>query len=687
MKAPEILAPAGSMESLCAAIRSGADAVYLGAKDFSARKSAENFSSEELKAAIDYCHLHGKKAYLALNTLIHDSEMEKALGLAAEAWNMGIDALIIQDLGLAKCLQEYYPEITLHASTQMSIHTPEGAKFLWERGFKRVVLARELSLKEIKEIRECCPVELEVFIHGALCMSVSGQCYFSAILGGRSGNRGMCAQPCRLPFSFEGNDHALSLKDNSLIEHLNSLSEQGVASLKIEGRMKRPEYVATATRAAKEKLTLGVVSEDTNRKLKAVFSRTGFTDGYLTGKITKDMFGSRRKEDVISADNALLCEIRQSYKDEYRHIPIEMNFSAREGEVSKLMVTDGTFTVEEKGEIPAQKAINVPLSEEKCVSQLMKCGGTPYTIDTASIKTEIQSGISLPISDINNLRRKALAALSEKRTEIKREKLQKITLEEITPHIPNPLEKRVRIKNLHQTDNLSENDIIFVPLFSEDEMLRSLLSKGLSVGIELPRGMFGIENKIKKRLNEVKALGINHGLTGNLGGIPLLKEAGFTLHGGFSLNLANTYALKWAEQESFESVELSFELTDKEINALGGNISRGIVSGGYLPLMLCRCCPGKLRDGGCSSCNKTGVLQDRLSKSFIFSCEGNCTEILNSVPLFLDDRIKNFSTIDFHIHRFSVENSVEKVENRGSFSSRHQNSTDFTRGLYFRGVK
>jgi putative protease len=342
---------------------------------------------------------------------------------------------------------------------------------------------------------------------------------------------------------------------------------------------------------------------------------------------------------------------------------------------------------EAEGEALCETARNVPLSKEKCTAQLMKCGGTPYTADEESIEIIIDEGISLPLSDINNLRRKALSLLSEKRTDTQREKLEKVSLPKTEPHVPRALEKRARIKNLSQLENHNENALVFMPIFSKDEDFKNLLGKGVNLGIELPRGMFGREEKIRQRLHEIKALGITTCLTHNLGGINLIKDEGFTMHGGFSLNICNSYALLWAEEEGFESVELSFELTDKEINSLGGKIPRGIVSGGYLPLMLCRTCPGKLRDGGCSSCNKTGVLQDRLSKDFIFSCEGNSSEILNCVPLKLYDRIKNFSTIDFHIHRFSVENSVEKVENSNTFSSKHQNSTDFTRGLYFRGVK
>ena len=300
----EILAPAGGMDSVIAAVRSGADAVYVGAKAFSARASAHNFDENELRECVRYCHQRGVKVHLALNTLIFDDEMADALELVKTAAKADIDALIIQDLGLVSLVKRTVPDLPLHASTQLSVHTPYGAKALYEMGFERVVLSRELSLAEIREIREFCPeVELEVFVHGALCMCVSGQCYFSAMLGGRSANRGMCAQPCRLPMRYGDNDHALSLKDNGSLNYLRELQEMGIASAKIEGRMKRPEYVAAATIAAREARDLGFITEPTAEKLRSVFSRTGFTDGYLRGEIGEKMFGFRQKSDVVSADS------------------------------------------------------------------------------------------------------------------------------------------------------------------------------------------------------------------------------------------------------------------------------------------------------------------------------------------------------------------------------------------------
>ena len=688
MRKIEILAPAGGADSITAAIRSGADAVYLGATDFSARSSAKNFTREELCEAIDYCHLHGRKAYLTLNTLITDTEMQSALDLATYAYNKGIDALIIQDVGLARLLKNHLPKLCLHGSTQMSIHTPSGAKLLWEAGFKRVVLSRELSLKEIREIAESCPIELEVFVHGALCMSVSGQCYFSAVLGERSGNRGMCAQPCRLPFSLKGgSDYSLSLKDNSLINHLPQLQELGIASAKIEGRMKRPEYVSAATKAAKEMRDFGFVSPNTREELEAVFSRTGFTDGYLTGKRNKDMFGYRRKEDVIQADNALLSRIRQGYKDEISDVPVKMHFEARLSKTPHLCVTDGNFTVTTEGSMCAEEALTVPLTEEKITALLSKCGGTPYLPDAIDI--QIDQNISLPAKAINEMRRCALGKLSSLRTERYRNN------EAVPEYIKKPahtasskkVADRARFTHTDIPDTYKNFEIIFVPLFSSPDKLTSLLKRGFSVGVEIPRGMFGKEEKIRTALLSLKDLGISHVLAGNPGAVYMAKELGFYVHGDFGLNLTNTSALLWAEEAGLEDAVVSFELTHGQINSLGGNSPRGIISKGYLPLMLTRACPGYTKDNSCKNCNKKQFLQDRLGKKFIFTCDGICTEILNSVPLQLDKTLKDFSSLDFNVFRFSVENSVEKVENDSHFSSIHQNSKDFTRGLYYRGVK
>lgn len=407
----EILAPAGGYDSVIAAVRSGADAVYMGEKLFSARSSAKNFDEQELKNAVEYCHIHGVKAYVTLNTIVFDDELEKLKRAVLIAANADADALIVQNMGVARLAKTLVPDMPLHASTQMSVHTASGVKALYEMGFKRVVLSREMSREEIAHAAKI-PVELEVFVHGALCMSVSGQCYFSAMLGSRSGNRGACAQPCRLPFSVGGQKggYALSLKDNSLISHIQDLQSIGVASAKIEGRMKRPEYVAAAVRACREQRDEGCVSEDTQTLLRRVFARTGFTDGYYTSKVGKNMFGTRTKDDVTSADEKLFSNIRSGYKDEVQNVNISGIFTARLGESPTLCVTDGEHTAVKTLDIICEKAQNAPLSAEKCEKQLAKTGTTAYRFEKIDII--IDDGIMIPLSALNLLRRQALDELT-----------------------------------------------------------------------------------------------------------------------------------------------------------------------------------------------------------------------------------------------------------------------------------
>lgn len=298
MKKIEILAPAGSFDSVIAAVRSGADAVYLGEKAFSARSSAKNFDDEELKKATAYCHIHGVKVYVTINTIVFDDELEKLKKAIISAAEADVDALIVQNMGVARLAHRLVPDLALHASTQMSIHTASGVKALYEMGFKRVVLAREMSKKEIEK---CCeiPVELEVFVHGALCMCVSGQCYLSAMIGARSGNRGSCAQPCRLPFSVNNQKggHALSLKDNSIVNYLGELQNMGVASAKIEGRMKRPEYVTAAVRACVEQRDFGFISDKTQKMLR----------GFFTNRLYRRLLHRQNGKSYVRHKNKIGC--------------------------------------------------------------------------------------------------------------------------------------------------------------------------------------------------------------------------------------------------------------------------------------------------------------------------------------------------------------------------------------------
>ncbi|MCD8026564.1 MAG: U32 family peptidase [Clostridiales bacterium] len=687
MKKIEILAPAGGFESVTAAVRSGADAVYVGEKQFSARSAAQNFDFEELKAAAAYCHIHGVKLYVTINTLVFDDELEQLKNAVIAAAKADADALIVQNMGVARLARETVPELPLHASTQMSVHTVSGVRALYEEGFKRVVLAREMSREEIIKASEV-PVELEVFVHGALCMSVSGQCYFSAMLGSRSGNRGACAQTCRLPFSVgnQRDGYALSLKDNSLIGHIGELEKIGVASAKIEGRMKRPEYVAAAVRAYREQRDLGAVSEKTAGLLRGVFSRTGFTDGYYTSRLGGEMFGTRTKEDVVSASERLLSKIRRSYKDEIRNVAVNGVFTAKTGEKPVLEVTDGANRAVVTADAVCEKAINRPLGREKCREQLSKTGGTAYKFSSLSIKTD--DDISLPVSSLNAVRRDALKKLDEMRENIHNYDINDVKIK--IPQRKSPYEvgkTRARVTGTKLGTGFKACELVFVPLFADIGEIKRLKAENYNIGVEIPRGMFGRESQIEAQLKKVKEIGIDDVLCHNIGALYAAKRLGFVLHGGFGLNLVNTYDLLWAEDYGIKDVELSFELTFGRINSLGADIPRGIITYGYLPLMLCRNCPVKSTGIKCKTCKNLSKMQDRKSKRFYLKCDGACTEVLNCLPLFIAPEEFSKLRTNFKILRFSVENYVENVENIEEFIPISMLKDKFTRGLYVRGVK
>ena len=686
MERIEILAPAGGMESVVAAVRSGADAVYLGEKHFSARSSAHNFDEDELREAVRYCHIHGVKVYVTLNTIVFDDEFVQLADSIRMAAKADVDALIVQNMGVARLAREIAPDLPLHASTQMSIHTASGVRALCEMGFKRVVLAREMSAREIRECAEI-PVELEAFVHGALCMSVSGQCYFSAMLGSRSGNRGACAQTCRLPFAVgsQRNGHALSLKDNSLIARLGELEDMGVASAKIEGRMKRPEYVAAAVAACREQRDFGFITDETARLLRGVFSRTGFTDGYFDGKIGKEMFGTRTKGDVVSADEKLFSAIRARYKGEIQNIDINLHLTAQVGAPPVLTAGDGCNTVIVSGESACEEARSVALSEDKCRAQLQKTGGTAYRVRELTLA--LGENVSLPLSALNSLRRKTLAALDEKRATVHHYQIHDFTPEPPLPYRGDACRTRARTTGTKLGKGFQALEMSFVPLFADIREIERLHSEGYSIGVEIPRGMFGREQQIRAQLYRVKEIGVTDALCENIGALALAKEAGFVLHGGFGLNLVNTYDLLWAKEYGIKDVTLSFELTFERIKRLGGDIGRGIISYGHLPLMLCRACPNKSAGIDCKSCKNQSKMTDRKGKQFLLRCGGGAVEVLNCDVLYIAPEELSELPLTFHILRFSVENYVEKVERTADLTHFLMLKEHFTRGLYRRGVE
>lgn len=666
----EILAPAGSMESLVAGVRSGANAVYLGGKLFNARRNAGNFYDEELKQAVEYCHQRNVKVYLTLNILVNDGEFGELYSAVNYALEVGVDGFIVQDIGVIKFVREHFPQAKLHGSTQMSIMSPKGAEFAKELGLKRIVLPREMNKDEIEEMAKSTDLELEIFIHGALCMCVSGQCYLSSMIGSRSGNRGLCAQPCRLPFTpkEDKNEHALSLKDLSLVSHLKELEDiDGVISLKIEGRMKRPEYVASAVTAVK-KAVLGTYDQRDEFNLRSIFSRSGFTDGYFTGKLGKDMFGTRQKEDVLSAKE-VLGEIAQSYRNENPLLPIDMEFHCRKNQPCTLKATALGKTVTVTGET-AETAINKPMTEESVIQRLSKLGGTQFFAN--KITAEIDEGLILPVSKLNELRRKAVEEIT---------KLPEITV------ISKPftgLEKEfsgeksgvkyltASFKSADQIPDRHPFKHIFIPL---DSSLEDFVDN--RAGVVLPRGIFGIENEIKKQLEKLKKAGVTKALCGNYGTYQLAKEMGFQVWGDFGLNIFNSYSAK-----QIDNPVLSFELTLEQANNIDAQ-NTGIIAYGYLPLMLTRNCPIK-SSVGCYECE--GRITDRKGYDFPVICSKYpCVEILNSVPVYMLDRMDEIKT-DFAHFYFSTEsrNQVENIIEL--YKSGRKPDFKYTRGLYQRGA-
>lgn len=662
---PEILAPAGSMESLIAAVRCGANAVYLGTKGINARRGATNFTFEELKQAVEYCHARDVKIYLALNILISDSERELAYKTVEAGLSLGVDAFIIQDLGLAKIIHSHFPTARMHASTQCSVNSPEGFKALEKMGFVRAVLPREMSLDEIKEIRQATNMELEMFVHGALCMCVSGQCYLSAMLGGRSGNRGLCAQPCRLGFSADASRSCdLSLKDLSLIGNINEIAQAGVVSLKIEGRMKRPEYVAAAVTSCKKAID-GEYSASDENTLKSVFSRTGFTDGYFTGE-RKDMFGTRQKEDVVAAKD-VLKELSHLYDNENPLVPIDIEFICKANHKAELTATALGKTVTVTGTVP-EKAINKPMTEESVASRLAKFGNTQFYLK--NIKIDLDDGLILPASVINSMRREAVEMLDKVEIQPFTQmpyKAEKYKEKDCTPYYT------ARFLNPDSIPDKHPFKRIFIPIWSSDEDFVDNRA-----GVEVPRGLFGMEEKLTKRLEHLKKIGVRKALCSNLGAYSLAQKMGFEVYGDFGLNIFNSESA-----QLFNSPILSFEATLEQTNRISAK-DTGIIGYGYLPLMLTRNCPIK-NHLGCSRC--TGKLTDRKGFEFKVKCSPYpCVEVLNPVPVYMGDRQKEIKTDFIHFY-FTDEskNQVEQIINL--FKTGGQFDGKYTRGLTYRGVE
>lgn len=687
-KKTEILSPAGDLESVRAAVLNGANAVYLGEKSFSARQNAKNFDGEELICAVSYCHARGVLVYLTLNTLVFDSQLEKMAQAIKAAALSGVDAFIIQDLAVFEMARQICPDMPLHASTQMSITSVEGARQLADLGFSRVVLARELSLEQIKAITSQGIIETEVFVHGALCMSVSGQCYISGMLMERSGNRGSCAGICRLPFTTtQRQSYDLSLKDLCLAEHIKELEECGVASLKIEGRMKRPEYVAAATKAyANAQAELNYDMDG----LRAIFSRSGFTDGYLKNAPTGDMFGYRQKEDVTAATSSLLKEYANTYHKEKGIIPLSLKLTAKKDNPLKLIAFDEDKNSAECIGDPPPKALNRQTTKEDVEKALSKLGGTIFY--PHNIECEIEDGLFISAATINELRREACESILKQR-----EKALIHPLYE--PLISIDSKKRSQVKNegfiiryqaFEQLDEyVVENSKLFsLPIRELEKNADKLIKYKDKLIIEPSRVAFSDkdEKAEAQALKKLSQQGFTRLLANNLSHISIGRTLKLAIYGGPFLNCTNSIALDLLSKMGVCLQTLSFETPLKELSALSCDIPLSVICYGYLPLMLLKTCPMK-NQLGCSSCTK--ALKDRKGKEFKLICNENdkkYTELLNCNPLILSDRLNELNCFEYKTFYFTLES---KEECRRIFESYIEQATpigEFTRGLYYRSI-
>ena len=694
-KTLELLAPAGSPEAVTAAVQSGADAVYLGYGNFNARRNAKNFSKEEAAAAVSYCHLRGVKVYLTLNTLLTDRELPSAAKVAAEASDMGADAVLVQDLGVLRMLRQTAPDLPLHASTQMSLHSLDGVKMAADLGLKRVVLSRELSRQAIEYICTHSPIEIEVFVHGALCMCYSGQCFFSSVIGGRSGNRGLCAQPCRLNYGWgdAADSHPLSLKDMSLAQYLRQLRKMGVACVKIEGRMKRPEYVAVVTgiysRLIRENRE---PTAEEVRQLQAAFSRQGFTDGYYVNQTGAAMFGVREKE---PEPKELFTQAKAVYSKENPRVPVTFYAMLLPGESAKVGVEDGDGrVVTAEGPVPEAARTRALTRDEVC-AQLSKTGGTPFLC--SEVKAHVANGLSLPLSALNALRRQVLEELSAQRAAPpKRRK------EEFNPGVryEGRREGPVFTFSLSHARQLSQEllklkpALIYLPVAeaaTHPEVVEQARAKGVPVAVTLPRILWDNEKpQLKKDLETVRALGVTDALVGTLGLIRPVRDAGMNLRGDFGLGVYNSQTLKELKRLGFRSATASFEARLSQIRDLSKALDLELIVYGRLPLMITENCIIEGRYGRCG-CENNNALTDRTGARFpVVKAPGCRNEILNSKKLFLADKQGDYQRLGLWAARlqFTTENAVECVQAAERYFGRgNWVPPDYTRGLYYREVE
>lgn len=698
---PELLAPAGSPEAVRAAVNNGANAVYLGFGTFNARRGAKNFTEEQLREALVYCRLHGVKTNLTVNTLVSDRELPQLLDDVRTMLEAGADALIVQDLGAARAIREQFPDAVLHASTQMTVCSLEGALFAKQQGFSRVVLSRELPMRDIRAITQQAGIETEVFVHGALCMCYSGQCELSAVIGRRSGNRGLCAQPCRLPYDGRTN-YPMSLKDNCLLEQLRELSEIGVASLKIEGRMKRPEYVAIVTRIYAAVLREGrAPTEQELDELRRVFSRDGFTQGYYEGKLGAGMFGMRT-ETPQKQLKPLYDRAAATYAPELvpQTVPVSFALTVRAGQPLRLCARSEKYTSVCQGAMP-ETALHRASTQEDMERALRKTGGTAFY--PAAVSVEMEDGLRVPAKELNALRREALETLAAARQAIPPVRENAPKARKNAPKQREFFGYTVQARTMHQLKHgieqlpLASIYVAAHEIAAHPERAQELMAAGREVVPVLPRIIWNSEwGGVQRSLERCRELGCRAALVGNVGQIAPVQALDMAVYGDFGLNAFHGGTLEVLRDCGVQRQTLSYELRFAQIRDMEKPLETEMIVAGRLPLMVTENCMIVGRRGGCRRdgrglcANGAHALTDRMGKKFPVFREEHCRNTLyNSQPLALELREYQGLGVSYARLILSDEEPEQAMQRAQELCGGDipQYGADATRGLYRRGVE
>lgn len=677
----EILSPAGSFEALSAAVHYGADAVYAGGSRFNARSHAQNFSDEALEEAVDFCHLHGVKFYLCCNTLVKENEHEEAMQLIRHACRIGVDALIMQDLGLIERVRQELPDFPIHGSTQMTVVNSGGVKLLEELGLQRVVLAREVTKQGIQSILKHTKAELEYFVHGALCISYSGQCLMSSILGGRSGNRGGCAQPCRLPYTLlengkavTGAEHVLCPKDLCLADRVSELKTMGVSSLKIEGRMKSPAYVAMVTQVYK-KAAEGAVTDDEIRQMLKFFSRGGSCHGYWEGCTYQNMMDTAGNAKKVA--DSLPTIAAQEKKQ-----PMQLRFFADPDKPLMLSAEAAEQSVTVRGDV-CETAHTHPTEAARVEEQLKKLGGTAFYAESVSV--QLSPVAAVPIKEINRLRREAALQLEK----------------QVTGRYKRSL-PTVKIKPHQRPYTVCGQPVLSAEVRTEEQ-----LAAAVAMGIEriyLPAALWQKANnrfdsvlllppltKEGEQLPQVDAAQV---CVQNLGQILAFDNRQLTA--SHRLNITNSRSATLLQSLGVRRMVVSPELNLKGIHALRqqSDAELEVIAYGRLPLMLLEHCVIR-STVGCRCDSAAYALKDRKNEIFPLVSTHCGNIVYNSKPIYMADRLNDIKNLQINGLRlcFTLENYetcciiIREYQNAMVGHIPHAPDGGFTRGHFYRGMQ